>query len=97
MVSNDRMIRLFVRSPWQVSAFVITVLMPATTRIAAYQPPIQQSERVNANNLKLTGAEEKDSYEIYSMLVRTELPSQWNITGWAIANIPHVRRNEQYY
>src|SRR5258708_4117810 len=36
------------------------------------------------SNLKLTGAEEKDSYEIYSMLVRTELPSQWNITGWAI-------------
>jgi hypothetical protein len=32
----------------------------------------------------LTAAEEKDSYEIYSILLRTELPSQWNITGWAV-------------
>jgi hypothetical protein len=71
-------------SPWRVSAFVFTLLIPSTTRIAAYQQPVQQSEQGSANDLKLTAAEEKDSYEIYSILLRTELPSQWNITGWAI-------------
>src|ERR1035438_4097749 len=71
-------------SPWRVSAFVFTLLIPSTTRIAAYQQPVQQSEQGSANDLKLTAAEEKDSYEIYSILLRTELPSQWNITGWAV-------------
>jgi hypothetical protein len=32
----------------------------------------------------LTVAKEKDSYEIYSMLLRTEMPPQWNITAWVI-------------
>src|SRR5205807_2493457 len=48
------------------------------------QRPVQQSEQQNANELKLTAREEKDSYEIYSMLLRTEMPPQWNITAWAI-------------
>jgi hypothetical protein len=81
---NDRMTRRFALLPWRVSAFVITLLIPATTRIAAYQSPVQQSGQRSANDLKLTAAEEKDSFEIYSMLLRTELPSEWNITGWAI-------------
>jgi hypothetical protein len=32
----------------------------------------------------LTAAQERDSYEIYSLLLRTELPPQWKTTGWAI-------------
>jgi hypothetical protein len=71
-------------SPWRVSAVAIALLIPATIRIAAYQPPVQQSEQNTANDPKLTPAQEKDSYEIYSMLLRTEMPPQWNITGWAI-------------
>ena len=81
---NDRMARRFALLPWRVSAFAMALLLPPTTRSPAYQRPIPPPEQGSANNLKLTGAEEKDSYEIYSMLLRTELPSQWNITGWAI-------------
>jgi len=33
---------------------------------------------------QLTASEEKDSYEIYSILLKTELPPQWKITAWAI-------------
>ena len=36
------------------------------------------------DDLRLTAAQEKDSYEIYSMLLRTEMPPQWKITAWAI-------------
>src|ERR1035437_3826831 len=68
-------------SPWRVSAFVFTLLIPSTTRIAAYQQPVQQPEQGSASDLKLTAAEEKDSYDIYSMLLRTEMPT---IEGWAI-------------
>jgi hypothetical protein len=81
---NDRMTRRFALLPWRVSAFAIALLLLITTRIAAYQPPIQQSDKGSANDLKLTAAEERDSYEIYSILLRTEMPSQWNIRGWAI-------------
>ena len=71
-------------SPWRGSAVALALILPIATHIAAYQPPVQQSEQESANDLKLTAAEEKDSYEIYSILLRTEMPSQWNITGWAI-------------
>src|ERR1039457_5714548 len=70
-------------SPWKVSAFVFTLLIPSTTRIAAYQQPVQQPEQGSANDLKMTAAEEKDSYEVYSMLLRTEMPRA-TIEGWAI-------------
>ena len=70
-------------SPWRVCAVAFALILPIATHIAAYQP-VQQSEQGSANDLKLTAAEEKDSYEIYSILLRTELPSQWNITGWAV-------------
>jgi hypothetical protein len=81
---NDRMRRRFALLPWLVSAFAIALLLPTITRIAAYQAPAQQSEPGSANNLKLTAAEERDSYEIYAILLRTEMPSQWNIREWAI-------------
>jgi hypothetical protein len=71
-------------SPWRVSAFAFTLLLPLATRSAAYQRPVQQSDQGSTNELKLTAREEKDSYEIYSMLLRTEMPPQWNITAWAI-------------
>jgi hypothetical protein len=41
-------------------------------------------EKGNANESKLTAMEEKDSYEIYSMLLRTEMRPEWNIREWAI-------------
>jgi hypothetical protein len=81
---NDRMIRRFAVLPWLVSVFAVALLLPITTRIAAFQPPVQQPEPGSANNLKLTAAEVRDSYEIYSILLRTEMPSQWNIRSWAI-------------
>jgi hypothetical protein len=71
-------------SAWRVSAFAFTLILPFATQSVADQQAVQQSELGSANNLKLTAAEEKDSYEIYSMLLRTEMPSQWNIRGWAI-------------
>jgi hypothetical protein len=84
LVSNGSMKEWSAVSQWRVSALAFALLIPATTPIAAYQPPVQQSDTGRANGLKLNAAEEKDSYEIYSMLLRTELPPQWNITGWAI-------------
>src|SRR5260370_11077373 len=71
-------------SPWRVSAAAFVVILPIATHIAAYQSPVQQPEQGSANDLKLTAAEERDSYEIYSILLRTELPSKWNITEWAV-------------
>jgi hypothetical protein len=80
---NDRMARNKSVSPCWVSAVAFVLILPIATHIAAYQPPVQQLEPGSANDLKLTAAEEKDSYEIYSMLVRTEMPGA-NTEGWAI-------------
>jgi hypothetical protein len=71
-------------SPWLVSVFVFTSLTPIATRSAAFQPPAQQLQQRNESQLKLTATEEEDSYNIYSMSLRTELPPQWKITAWAI-------------
>src|SRR5204862_3145147 len=40
-----------------------------------YQSPVPQVEGA---------AQEQDSYEIYSMLLRTEVGPEWKITAWAI-------------
>jgi hypothetical protein len=79
---NSRMSRFFAVSPWRLSVFVL--LLPIATRITAFQPPIRPPEQRNVDELKLTAVQEKDSYEIYSILLRTEMPPQWNITDWAI-------------
>src|SRR5689334_4085304 len=71
-------------SPWRVVAFAFTFLLLMGNRAVAFQQPVRQSDQGNADELKLTAEEEKDSYDIYSMLLRTEMPPQWNITGWAI-------------
>src|SRR5437870_4731184 len=68
-------------SQLRVFTFAFTLLLPIAIRSTAYQPQLEQP---NANELRLTAAQEKDSYEIYSILLRTELPRQWNITAWAI-------------
>ena len=78
---NDRMACRKAVSPWRVSAVAFALILPIATHVAAYQSPVQQSEPGSANDLKLTAAEEKDSYEVYSMLLRTEMPT---IEGWAI-------------
>ena len=72
-------------SPSRVSAVAVVLILPIATNIAAYESPVQHSEPGSANNLKLNAAAEKDSYEIYSILLRTEMAG-WNITGtgWAI-------------
>ena len=80
----NRMTRRFALSPWRVPAFAIALLLPIATRSPAYQQPVPPPEQGNAADVKLSAAEEQDPYEIYSMLLRTEMPSQWNITGWAI-------------
>jgi hypothetical protein len=76
------MTRCLALSPWLLSTFGFTLILPIATGSAAYQPPVQQSEQGSAN--ELAAAQETDSYDIYSMLLRTELPPQWNITEWAI-------------
>jgi hypothetical protein len=78
------MIRRFAFSAWRMSVLAMAFLLLTATRSPAQQQPVQQSDQRNANDPKLSAAEEKDSYEVYSILLRTELPSQWNITGWAI-------------
>ena len=81
---NARMACRKAVSPWRVSAFAIALLLPIAARSPAYQQPVPPPEQGNAADVKLSAAEEKDSYKIYSMLLRTEMPSQWDITGWAI-------------
>jgi hypothetical protein len=80
---NGCMLRCLALSPLPVSAFALALLLPIT-RSAAYQPPVPQSEQGRESELKLTAGEEKDSYELYSMLLRTELPPQWKLTRWTI-------------
>ena len=69
---------------WRVSSLAFALLLPVATRSSTSQSPIPQSEPGSANEPKLTAAKEKDSYELYSILLRTEMPPQWNITAWAI-------------
>jgi hypothetical protein len=49
-------------------ALAFALVFVLATRVASPQPQ----------------AEEKDSYEICSMLLRTEMPADWKVTGWAI-------------
>src|SRR5437879_4660933 len=79
VVSNDCMRRESSVAPWRMSVFVLTLLLPMPSRSPAFQQPVRQSEQETGYELKLTPAEEKDSYEIYSMLLRTEMPPQGNI------------------
>src|SRR6266571_9248707 len=81
---NDRMKGDLSLARWRLSALVFSLLMAIPTLSVAFQRPVPQSDQQSTNELKLPTAEEKDSYEIYSMLLRTELPPQWKITGWAI-------------
>lgn len=63
-------------------ALVSTLLLPVAIRSTACQPPGPQ---VGTEQSKLTPEEEKESYEIYSILLRTEVPPEWKITAWAIS------------
>jgi hypothetical protein len=91
---NGSMAQWLACSPLRVAALAFSLMLPVATRSPAYQSPIPQSEQGSANELKLTVAEEKDSYEIYSMLLRTEMPPEWKITTWAIteetSTFPHI-------
>jgi|ERR1035441_6267743 hypothetical protein len=78
------MTRRFALSPGPVSVLAMALLLSTATRSPAQQQPVQQSDQRNADDPNLSITEERDSYEIYSMLLRTEMPPQWNITGWAI-------------
>jgi hypothetical protein len=70
-------------SPWRAFVLAVLLVLPMTTGSATAQPPAPLSEQ-GTNQLTLTPAEEKDSYEIYSILLRAEMPPQWSITGWPI-------------
>ena len=84
-VSNGRIARFFALPPWLVSAFAFILLSPLSTRSPAYQRPAPQSGPETADKLELTAAEEKNSYEVYSMLLRMEMGPEWNIRAWAIS------------
>ena len=63
-------------SLWRLSVLVSTLALPLAT--------VAQVDGAGTPNTKLTLAEEQDSYEIYSMLLRTEVGPEWKITAWAI-------------
>ena len=71
-------------------ALVFTLLLPVANRSPAYPPPAPQSEQGSARDLKLTVAEAKDSYSIYSMLLRTEMPPELHTTAWTITQETQV-------
>jgi hypothetical protein len=48
---NGRMTRCLALSPWRLSAFAFTLLLPIATRSAAYHRPIQQPDQGSANEL----------------------------------------------
>jgi hypothetical protein len=75
---------------WRMSASVTLSLLLTATGSAIAQPPSPASQQANTDQLTLTATEEKDSYEIYSILLRKEMPPQWNITGWAITQETHT-------
>lgn len=72
------------RSPWRMSAIGFTLFIAMTIRSPTSQPPVPPSQQRRATELNLSAGEEKDSYEIYSMLLRTEMPPEWKVTAWAI-------------
>jgi len=61
----------------------IGLLLPMPADSLVYQSPVQVGQS-GAKGVVLTPTEEKDSYEIYSMLLKTEMPPQWNIAAWVI-------------
>ena len=63
-------------SRWLLSVLVSTLALPLAT--------VPQVEGAGTQDAKLTVSEEQDSYEIYSMLLRTEVGPEWKITAWAI-------------
>ena len=71
-------------SPRRGSVFAIVLFLSVASRSVGAQPPAPLPPQGTTDQLELTAAEEKDSYEIYSILLRTEMPPQWDITGWAI-------------
>jgi hypothetical protein len=73
-----------IRFSWFVPVFAVLLLALVVARTFAYQPPVRQAEPGSVDKLTLTPEEEKDSYEIYSLLLRTEMGPEWKITAWAI-------------
>jgi len=73
------------RSVWRMSALVSILALPLPNPSPAYQSPIPQAEGTGTQKARLTLAEEQDSFEIYSMLLRSEMPPAWNISAWNIA------------
>ena len=63
-------------SLWRLSVLVSTFALPLAT--------VAQVDGAGTQDAKLTLAEEQDSYEIYSMLLRTEVGPEWKIAAWAI-------------
>src|SRR5262249_38293672 len=72
------------RSVWRMCALVSILVLPLPTPSPAYESCIPQpGGPVAPASLRL--AEEQDSYEIYWMLRRSEMPPGWNISAWNIA------------
>jgi hypothetical protein len=81
---NGVMARWLAGSPWRASAFALALLLYVAIHSAAFQPPVPQPDRNSATELALMVAPEKDSYDIYSIVLLSDVPSQWHTSGWAI-------------
>ncbi len=70
------------RCKFTTLAFVILVLF--TFDSLAYQAQDTRKSTTDTNELMLTAGEEKDSYDIYSLLLKAEVQTDWNHT-WVIS------------
>jgi hypothetical protein len=93
LVSNGFMKDWSLISVWRIFALVSTLLLPVATRSPACQPPAPQ---VGTEQGELTAEEEMNSYDIYSILLPTEVRPEWKIAAWAITQqtrtFPNVGR-----
>ena len=69
---------------WPVIVFGLVLLVPTASRSIAYQTQDADGAKTGSTELKLTPAEEKDSYEIYSLLLKAEMPTTGN-PSWIIS------------
>jgi hypothetical protein len=81
MDSMKRSVQLAICQAW---AFISLLCSALAIRSTASQLPIQGVERTATSARGLNAAEEKDSYEIYSILLRAELDATWKISAWTI-------------
>jgi hypothetical protein len=73
MLSDPKKTRRLFPRPWLVCTVTVTFLLLLTIK----SQPIPQPEIRSVQ-------QEKDSYEIYSLMLKTEMPPQSKVTSWII-------------